>query len=96
LAASVDAWATGVLMPQQLGAWFLPAKSFGGNAAAQGPVTARRAVPVEVATAVRKETPVLIEALGTVTVMASVAVKTSAIDRRCARGDPRTKSRSVT
>jgi multidrug efflux pump subunit AcrA (membrane-fusion protein) len=35
-----------------------------------------RSVLVEVATAVKKKTPVLIEALGTVTTMASVAIKT--------------------
>ena len=68
--------ATGLVTPQQLGEWFPPAKWFAGNAVAQGPATAARAVPVEVATAVKKKTPVLIEALGTVTVMASVAVKT--------------------
>jgi multidrug efflux system membrane fusion protein len=68
--------ATGLVTPQQLGEWFPPVKWFGGNAAAEGPAAGRRAVPVEVATAVKKKTPVLIEALGTVTLVASVAVKT--------------------
>jgi RND family efflux transporter MFP subunit len=62
--------------PDELAKWFPPLKWFaGGNAAAQtqqGP----RAVAVEVATAVRKKTPVLLEALGNVTTIASVAVKT--------------------
>src|SRR5947209_16912099 len=44
------------------------------GAVAQAPPVAR-AVPVEVAQAVRKPTPVRIEALGTVTTMASVALK---------------------
>jgi membrane fusion protein, multidrug efflux system len=62
--------------PDELAKWFPPLKWFaGGNAAAQtqqGP----RAVAVEVATAVKKKTPVLLEALGNVTTIASVAVKT--------------------
>jgi membrane fusion protein, multidrug efflux system len=54
------------------------AKWFGGDRTAQGPARGAgpRTVAVEVATAVKKKTPVLIEALGTVTNMASVAVKT--------------------
>ncbi len=40
------------------------------------PAQAPRGVPVEVATAVKKKTPVRIEALGTVTPIASVALKT--------------------
>lgn len=44
------------------------------QAVAQAP-QAVRTVPVEVATAVKKSTPVRIEALGTVTPMASVAIK---------------------
>ncbi len=54
------------------------ARWFGPNdgAVAQAPSQqAPRGVPVEIATAVRKKTPVQIEALGTVTPMASVAVK---------------------
>jgi RND family efflux transporter MFP subunit len=62
--------------PDELAKWFPPLKWFaGGNAAAQtqqGP----RAVAVEVATAVKKKTPVLLEALGNVTTIANVAVKT--------------------
>src|SRR5262245_64008257 len=49
------------------------------GAAAQGPnqkKNAPRVVPVEVATAIKKRVPVRIELLGTVTPMASVAVKT--------------------
>jgi RND family efflux transporter MFP subunit len=42
----------------------------------QGPSRQAQAVPVEVATAVRKRTPVRVEALGTVTPIASVALKT--------------------
>jgi multidrug efflux pump subunit AcrA (membrane-fusion protein) len=68
--------ATRLVTPQQLGEWFPPAAWFGSNVAAKRPAVERRAVPVEVATAVKMKTPVLIEALGTVTVMASVAVKT--------------------
>ncbi|HKS65314.1 MAG TPA: efflux RND transporter periplasmic adaptor subunit [Xanthobacteraceae bacterium] len=46
------------------------------QAVAQAPQgAASRTVPVEVATAVKKSTPVRIEALGTVTPMASVAIK---------------------
>src|SRR5713101_1950441 len=47
-----------------------------GGAVAQGPrPNAPRAVPVEVATAAKKIVPVRIEALGSVTPIASVAVK---------------------
>ena len=53
--------------------WFGPSERNGANATgAQGP----RAVTVEVGQAVRKNTPVLLEALGTVTTIASVAIKT--------------------
>jgi RND family efflux transporter MFP subunit len=45
------------------------------GAVAQAPAQARRVVAVEVATAVKKAMPVQIEALGTVTPMASVALK---------------------
>lgn len=44
------------------------------QAVAQAPA-APRLIPVEVATAVKRDTPVLIEALGTVTPIASVAIK---------------------
>jgi RND family efflux transporter MFP subunit len=62
--------------PNELAKWFPPLTWFSGEgkpAASQqgGP----RAVAVEVATAVRKKTPVLLEALGNVTTMASVAIK---------------------
>lgn len=46
------------------------------GAVAQAPVTPQnRTIPVEVGKAVKKKTPVLIEALGTVTPIASVAIK---------------------
>lgn len=46
------------------------------GAVAQAPVTPQnRTIPVEVGQAVKKKTPVLIEALGTVTPVASVAIK---------------------
>jgi RND family efflux transporter MFP subunit len=62
--------------PDELAKWFPPLKWFSGDhAAAQSPRPALRAVGVEVAPAVRKKTPVLLEALGNVTAMASVAVK---------------------
>jgi RND family efflux transporter MFP subunit len=62
----------------ELASWFPPAKWFGGKAAAQVPAgrTGPRAVAVTVATVTRQKTPVQIDALGTVTTMASVAVKT--------------------
>ena len=51
-----------------------------GNAGSDGAVVAAweapRAVPVEVVTAVKKKVPVRIDLLGTVTPIASVAVKT--------------------
>jgi RND family efflux transporter MFP subunit len=62
----------------ELASWFPPAKWLGWKAAAQVPAgrTGPRAVAVTVATATRQKTPVQIDALGTVTTMASVAVKT--------------------
>jgi RND family efflux transporter MFP subunit len=63
----------------ELAKWFPPAKWFvGEKAAAQGAGgrAGPRAVAVEVATAARQKTPVQIDALGTVTTMASVAIKT--------------------
>ncbi len=63
--------------PEELAQWFPPAKWLLGTRAetpapqAAGP----RAVAVEVATAVKRKTPVLLEALGNVTTIASVAVK---------------------
>jgi multidrug efflux system membrane fusion protein len=80
IAAAVGAMAAGLFgPPEEVAKWFPPAKWFvGDRAAAQGPAGGggARAVAVEVATAVKKKTPVLIDALGTVTVMRSVAVKT--------------------
>jgi membrane fusion protein, multidrug efflux system len=62
--------------PNELAKWFPPIKWFSSDgAAAQSQPAAVRAVAVEVATAVKKKTPVLLEALGNVTTMASVAVK---------------------
>ena len=46
-----------------------------GGAVAQAPRPATRAVPVEVATATKQTVPVRIEALGSVTPIASVAIK---------------------
>jgi membrane fusion protein, multidrug efflux system len=67
---------------EQLAAWFPPLKwVIGDKAAAQTPAQpprggpAQRAVNVEVAKSVRKKTPVLLEALGNVTMMAGVAVR---------------------
>jgi RND family efflux transporter MFP subunit len=45
------------------------------GAVAQGPGGGQRAVPVEVAKAVKKQVPLRLEALGTVTPIASVAIK---------------------
>src|SRR5271170_2587807 len=62
--------------PDELAKWFPPLKWFSSDgAAAQSQRAGPRAVAVEVATAVEKNTPVLLEALGNVAVMASVAVK---------------------
>jgi multidrug efflux system membrane fusion protein len=63
----------GALALAGLGA-FLWTSASGQKAAAQGP-RAERTIPVAVAKAVRKSVPVRLEALGTVTTMASVAVK---------------------
>src|ERR1700759_1486637 len=64
---------------EQLSKWFPPLKwVMGDKAAAQAPQgggPAQRAVAVEVAKAVKKKTPVLLEALGNVTTMANVALK---------------------
>jgi RND family efflux transporter MFP subunit len=63
--------------PNELAKWFPPLKWFSSDgAAAQSQPTGPRAIAVEVATAVKKKTPVTLEALGNVTVMASVAIKT--------------------
>jgi membrane fusion protein, multidrug efflux system len=79
LAIAGAAMAAGLFgSPEEVAKWFPPTKWFGGDrAAVQDPARGAgpRAIAVEVATAVKRETPVLIEALGTVTTMASVAVK---------------------
>jgi membrane fusion protein, multidrug efflux system len=62
--------------PNELAKWFPPLTWFSGDGKpAQSQQAGPRSVAVEVATAVRKKTPVLLEALGNVTTMASVAVK---------------------
>ena len=63
---------------EQVAQWFPQAKwLLGGKVGAEDQASgAARTVAVEVAKAVRKKTPVLLEALGNVTTMASVAVKT--------------------
>jgi membrane fusion protein, multidrug efflux system len=63
---------------EELANWIPPLKWLTGDkAVAQSPQggPGQRAVAVEVAKAVRKKTPVILEALGNVTTMASVAVK---------------------
>ena len=63
--------------PDEVAKWFALVKWIGSErTAGSAGGTSARSVLVEVATAVKKKTPVLIEALGTVTTMASVAVKT--------------------
>jgi multidrug efflux system membrane fusion protein len=65
--------------PDEIAKWLPPIKWIAGDGiAARGPAggAPARSVPVEVATAVQKKTPVVVEALGTVTTMASVAIKT--------------------
>src|SRR6516164_6662726 len=63
--------------PEEAAKWFPLAKWIGSDrTAGSAGGTPARSVLVEVATAVKKKTPVLIEALGTVTTMASVAIKT--------------------
>lgn len=63
---------------EELAKWFPPLKWFAGDkAVAQSPQggPGQRTVAVEVGKAVRKKTPVILDALGNVTTMASVAVK---------------------
>jgi RND family efflux transporter MFP subunit len=61
---------------EQVVQWFPPAKwLLGGNTQQQTGGAAQRTVAVEVAKAIRKNTPVLLEALGNVTTIASVAVR---------------------
>jgi membrane fusion protein, multidrug efflux system len=62
-------WGDASWAPKWAGSWL-------NGAVAQAPqATPQRAVPVEVATATKKTVPVRIEALGTVTPIASVAIK---------------------
>ena len=58
-----------------------------GGAVAQAPRPVARAVPVEVATATKQTVPVRIEALGSVTPIASVAIK-ARIDEALGRALP--------
>src|SRR5947207_10917527 len=60
--------AAGVVAATRGGLW-------SGGAVAQAPRPPARAVPVEVATASKKTVPVRMEALGSVTPIASVAIK---------------------
>ena len=62
---------------EELAKWFPPLKWFADKAVAQSPQGGppQRTVAVEVAKAVKKKTPVILESLGNVTTMASVAVK---------------------
>ena len=58
------------------GGIYFAVRSFGDRGAvAQSPGAGQRAIPLEVATAVKKRAPVRLDALGTVTPMASVALK---------------------
>jgi membrane fusion protein, multidrug efflux system len=81
LVAAVAGWAaaSGRLgSTEELAKWFPPLKWFAGDkAVAQSPQSGPppRTVAVEVAKAVKKKTPVIIESLGNVTTMASVAIK---------------------
>jgi membrane fusion protein, multidrug efflux system len=61
--------------PQELGEKYPPLKWVLGEHTAKTQASGPRPVGVEVATAVKRKTPVQIEALGNVTTMASVAVK---------------------
>jgi membrane fusion protein, multidrug efflux system len=61
--------------PEELGAKYPPLKWVLGEHAAKAQASGPRPVAVEVATAVKRKTPVQIEALGNVTTIASVAVK---------------------
>ena len=62
--------------PDELAKWFPPLKWLLAARQPRKPQPAGpRAVAVEVATAVKRKTPVLLEALGNVTTIASVAVK---------------------
>src|SRR5258708_7337607 len=80
LVVAVGGWAaaSGRLgSTEELAKWFPPLKWFADKAVAQSPQGGppQRTVAVEVAKAVKKKTPVILESLGNVTTMASVAVK---------------------
>src|SRR6266481_676261 len=78
VAVAVWAAASGRLgSTEELAKWFPPLKWFADKAVAQAPQGGppQRTVAVEVAKAVKKKTPVILESLGNVTTMASVAVK---------------------
>jgi RND family efflux transporter MFP subunit len=61
---------------EEIAGWFPPLKWIvGDKAAPQQAPRPQRTVAVEVATAVRKKTPVIIEGLGNVTMIASVAIR---------------------
>jgi membrane fusion protein, multidrug efflux system len=76
LALAVGAARWGMLgNPEELGEKYPPLKWVLGEHAAKSQASGPRPVAVEVATAVRRKTPVEVEALGNVTTMASVAVK---------------------
>jgi RND family efflux transporter MFP subunit len=68
LGAVVVLAAAGIVAATRGGLW-------SGGAVAQAPRAAPRAIPVEVATAQKKTVPVRIQALGSVTPIASVAIK---------------------
>ena len=79
-ALAVAGSAAGLLgNPDELAKWFPRIKWIAGNGTAVRATaggTPARSVLVEVGTAVKKNTPVLFDALGTVTTMASAAVRT--------------------
>jgi RND family efflux transporter MFP subunit len=78
IAAAGWAVASGKFGSEELANWFPPLKWLTGDkAVAQSPQggPSQRTVAVEVGKAVKKKTPVILESLGNVTTMASVAVK---------------------
>jgi membrane fusion protein, multidrug efflux system len=78
IAAAGWAVASGKFGTEELANWFPPLKWLTSDkAVAQSPQggPSQRTVAVEVAKAVKKKTPVILESLGNVTTMASVAVK---------------------
>src|SRR4029077_12242913 len=78
IAAAGWAVASGKFGSEELANWFPPLKWLTGDkAVAQSPQggPSQRTVAVEVGKSVKKKTPVILESLGNVTTMASVAVK---------------------